>query len=229
MTGRSAWGAGLWALAVMTISAGEVDAGILPLTATSNATAESPTGNGTYSVLFTGNITDLVVRQFPSTVQDVALMLFDLTSVPKNVTITGVSFGFQEVVETTNLGRVVDIEGFTPSGPLSLADATSQGTLLGQYDNVALGLGVHSVALSTSGFLGVPTFGNSIGIRLQGDVDGVNTAISSLFAATSFGQAPPQLFITFAPVPEPSSLSMIVTAGLVGLIGYRWRRSARRK
>jgi len=220
---RPAWGATcLLALAVFAMVPQRVAAGSVTLTATSDGWAESPTGNGVYSGLFSGANGDLVIRNIPATVQDVALMTFDLSNLPKNVTITGASFSFTESVVTTNPGTVVDIEGYTTPNYVALADATTSATQVGQYDSVALGLGPHAVSVSASTLLGLVSSNGGLGIRLQGVVD-VNTAIVSLEGAPIFNQPPPQLVITFASVPEPSTAVLLATAGLVGLIGYGWR------
>jgi hypothetical protein len=216
--------AGLLSLALLVASSGEAAADSLTFTAGSNGFAESPSGNGNYSLFSLNPTGNLVIRQIVGTVQDVALMSFDLSGLPTNAVITGASFDFQETVLTTNVGRVVDIEGFASTAPLSSAGATAPATLLGQYDNVAVGLGPQSIGLSLSALQGVLTSGSEIDIRLRGDADGVNTAIASLFAANLTHTAPPQLVVTFTAAPEPSSLAMIAGAGLVGLLGYGCRR-----
>jgi hypothetical protein len=217
---------GLLAVVLLALSSREAVAGTLSYTATSDAYAESPTGNGTYSVLNSNPAGDLVIRQIAGVVQDVALMSFDLSSLPTNATITGVSFNFYEQVETTNVGRDVNIEGFGGSVPLTLGDATASATVLGQYDNVALGTGNQSLSLSLSAFQGLLTSGSALKIRLQGTQDGTNTGIASLGESGFF--ISPQLVITTASVPEPSFLAMIAGAGLVGLIGRGLRRRAAR-
>ncbi len=206
-----------------------VEAGSLTFTATSNGYAESPNGNGDYTSLASDPAGNLVVRQFPGAVQDVALMTFDLSSLPANATITGVAFEFYESVETGNSGTVVGIDGYsTTSSAVMLGDATAAGTQLGQYDNVSLGVGVHSVSLSSSDLLGLVSSGGLVGIRLQGVQDNVNTAISSIYAGTHFaGQIPPQLVVTFS-VPEPSAAMMLGTSAVAGFFGFAGLRRTRR-
>jgi hypothetical protein len=200
--------------------------GFMSFTTYSDGWAQSPTGNGTFTVLNTGaGVIDLPVDQVTGTVMDVALMNFDLSTLPANATITGASFVFATTVITANPSRTVDIEGFSTTGSVNLVDATAAGTLLGSYDSFALGLGNQSVSLSVAA-LDTLLGPGAVGVRLEG-LETTNTAIVSLEGAPVFNKNAPQLAITFSVIPEPSALTLMTTAGLVGLAGYGWRRRVR--
>ena len=207
--------AGAWGLAPSRAAAD-----MLTVTDYADAYAEAPNSGGPYNVLV-GNGNDLVIRQFAASTSDVALAKFDLSALPTNATITGVQFQFDSVVITGNTGRVVDVLGFTTSGGVTLADATVAASALGSYDNFALGLGVHTINLSLATFQALLNSSHVLGLRLQGDVESVNTAITSLRSG-ALGP-PPQLTITFTAVPEPAAVVQVLV-GLALLAGGGWRR-----
>ncbi len=105
--------------------------------------------------------------------------------------------------------------GFDTSGGVTLADATASASLLGSYDNVALGLFGHTISLSTSTFESLLSGSSTIGLRFQGDTETVNTAVDSLR-----GSFPPQptLVINYS-TPEPASIISALLA-IVCLGGY---------
>jgi hypothetical protein len=179
--------------------------------------AESPTGNGTYSVLNT-SATDLVIRQFTGTVEDRALANFNLSALPAHAVITSVSLKFDNVVITGNPSRTVDILGFNTSGGVTLAEATATASALGSYDSFALGLGNQTVALSTATFQSLFKSSNIVGLRLQGDAETVNTAIaSSRYPISNEG---PELVINYTSTPEPATLTQALL--FIALGGCAW-------
>ena len=219
---RPAWGGTvLLTLALFAMVPRQTDAGSITLTATSDAYAQSTTGNGVYNYLFSH--VDLPILNIPGTVQDVALMTFDFSQLPRNMTITSISFAFTEAVVTTNPGTIVNIDAYTTPNYVALGDANGPTTQVGSYDSVALGLGHHSVAVSAATLLGLVSSNGGLGILLQGVVD-TTTAILSVEGAPIFQMPPPQLIINFASVPEPSTAVLLATASFVGLIAHGRRR-----
>jgi hypothetical protein len=186
----------------------------------SDGYAESPTGNGTYSVLNT-SAADLVIRQFTGTVEDRGLANFNLSGLPANAVITSVSLKFDNVVITSNPSRTVDILGFNTSGGVTLADATASASALGSYDSFALGLGNQTVSLSTATFESLFKNSTIVGLRLQGDAETVNTAIDSRRTTDEA----PKLVVNFTNTPEPATLTQaLVFTALLGGCAWWCRR-----
>jgi hypothetical protein len=186
----------------------------------SDGYAESPTGNGTYSVLNT-SAADLVIRQFTGTVEDRGLANFNLSGLPANAVITSVSLKFDNVVITGNPDRTVDILGFNTSGGVTLADATASGSALGSYDSFALGLGNQTVSLSAATVQSLFKNSSILGLRLQGDGETVNTAIDSRRTTDEA----PKLVINFTTTPEPATLTQaLVFTALLGGCAWWCRR-----
>ncbi len=185
----------------------------------SDGYAESPTGNGTYSVLNT-SAADLAVRQFTGTVEDRALANFNLSALPTNAVITSASLKFDNVSFTSNPGRTVDILGFNTSGAVSLAGATATASALGSYDSFALGLGNQTVALSASTLQSLFQSSNIVGLRLQGDAETVNTAIAS----SRFPNETPELVINYTVTPEPATLTLALISIAFGGCAWWYRR-----
>jgi hypothetical protein len=181
--------------------------------------AESPTGNGTYSVLNT-SAADLVIRQFTGTVEDRALANFNLSVLPANAVITSVGLKFDNVVITGNPSRTVDILGFNTSGGVTLAGATATASALGSYDSFALGLGNQTVALSAATFQSLFDSSNIVGLRLQGDAETVNTAIAS----SRFPNETPELVINYTVTPEPAALTQALIFIALGGCAWWYRR-----
>jgi hypothetical protein len=185
----------------------------------SDGYAESPTENGTYSVLNT-SAADLVIRQFTGTVEDRALANFNLSALPTNAVITSASLKFDNVAFTSNTGRTVDILGFSTSGGVTLADATATASALGSYDSFALGLGNQTVALSAATLQSLFASSNIVGLRLQGDAETVNTAIAS----SRFPNETPELVLNYTVTPEPATWTLALISIALGGCAWWYRR-----
>jgi hypothetical protein len=92
---------------------------------------------------------------------------------------------------------------------------------------------VFSLDTAVSGGLGNDQFGAISGlfgqVTIAGDVyDYAISGLSSVFVAEGTAtSAPNAVFITFTPIPEPSTYGMIGAAALVGFAVYRRRRAAK--
>jgi hypothetical protein len=197
-------------------------AGQMTIADYSDGYAESPTGNGTYSVLNTSGV-DLVIRQFTGLFEDRGLANFNLSGLPANAVITSASLKFVTGAFTSNPGRIVDILGFNTSGGVTLADATASASALGSYNSFALGLGNQTVSLSAATLQSLFHNSSIVGLRLQGDAETVNTEISSRRFP---GNQTPELVVNFTSTPEPATFTqaLIFTALLGGCAWWCRRR-----
>jgi hypothetical protein len=99
-----AWGSILlFASATCGLVPSRAVAGQVTIADYSDGYAESPTGNGTYSVLNTTGTT-LVIRQFTNLFEDRGLANFNLSALPANAVITSVSLQYNDTLVTTNPG-----------------------------------------------------------------------------------------------------------------------------
>jgi hypothetical protein len=94
---------------------------------------------------------------------------------------------------------------------------------------------VFALDTTAPGGLGNDQFGAVSGqfgqVTVAGDVyDYFISGLSSTFIAEGTAtSAPVALFITFTPIPEPSTYGLIGAAGLIGLVVYRRRRAVVQK
>ena len=108
-----------------------------------------------------------------------------------------------------------------------MAGATASASALGSYDSVAVGLGSHTVSLSTATFQSLFNASHIVGLRLQADAETVNTSVgSSRFPG---GSETPELIINFTTTPEPATLTqaLIFTALVSGSAWWYRRRQVR--
>jgi hypothetical protein len=170
-------------------------------------TANDTDGNGTFDSLTTTGTGFIGTRRFDGLVIDRGLLEFDLSGIPSSATIESVSFAFR-IVLTGSGSQGVDVVGYSGDGAVAIGDATVAGTLLGNYDAGPLGLGFHSLDLGTAFLQALVGTGASLGLRLQADADGVNTAIGS----PEFGDEEPKVVVTFS-LPEPgAAISLLAGA-----------------
>jgi hypothetical protein len=232
--GRQDWAcsgfAALIAFAILTVSvATPTRAGTLDVGAGADANVYDNTGTGVFTQVVSAS-NGLDIRDFAGVSPDFehrAVIQFGQFTLPANVVVTGVTFNFDASSITDQQSRIVNIEGYNSVAPISTADATAPATLLGSYDNFALGLGNHSVDLRPAAIALIQSLSGSqnpvLGLRLQGDAYGVNTTIYSIEQAGSLGVTPPSLTITFSSVPEPSSIVLLGIAGYA-LASLCWAR-----
>ena len=193
------------------ISRSTVIADTMNFTPVADASAIDTGANGSFNTLATTSNT-LSIRKFAtisqSPFEERSLAEFNLTNLPAGAMINDVAFRFYER-GFANSNTRVDIFGYHGNGSTTLADATASAALLGSYDPVAIGLGDHSIALSTTAFVGLLSSSQMIGLRFQG-IESTNTQMDSLEGGTAFGTVVPTISVNFTVVPEP---------GAVGLLG----------
>jgi hypothetical protein len=201
------------------------------INASADADLSDTTGNGTFDTIDRLSLAThgLYITNFigasTNPFEDRAVILFSLASIPANAQITGLSFNFDETGFANAVGTVA-IDGYSSNGTISLADATAASSQLGTYDALSLGLGDHSVTLSTSYLQSLLAGGASyLGIRLEGTQYSVNTQLGSIEQATFF--TPPTLTVTLQSVPEPASIILLISGATLGA-GLHLRRKPRR-
>jgi hypothetical protein len=176
----------------------------ITLTATTAGTATDYGGDGTFdqlqvtsSVLTARNV-DATYSNTGSPLENRALLEYNVSSIVPST--SSVTFNFGEQFWST-ISQYVQVYGFSGSGTLSLADATSPGVFLGAYDPKT-GTGAKSLILDRSAVMSLVSSSPYLGIRLVG-VRNTETTI----AGTSDPSNPPVLVFTPGPAPALPTLS----------------------
>jgi hypothetical protein len=229
--------AALLALALATLTAVPARADMVTILSNLDTNFFDPTGGGTFTTIDTNPTNGLDIRDFTGAAPNFehrSAVHFSLQpSLPANAVITAVTFNFQAEVVTGNVGRTVGLYGYAGSNSLTLADATAAASQLATYDNVAIGLGKHSVDLGAGGVSLLTTLvsqAKPLDLRLQGTTYGTNTLVDSIEMANNLPQfyTAPSITVTFrlAAVPEPSVMALAGMGALVVLAGS-WHRRRR--
>jgi PEP-CTERM motif len=214
-------------LALMLCSAATARAGQITLSGSTDANLFDPTGTGAFTQINADPPANfgLEAVNFASTpgvdFEKRSVVEFNNSVLPSNITIEAVTLNFQ-IISTANNQHDVGVYAYAGSGSIGLADATTSATQAGTYNDSALG--IMSISLNASTFQALLAQSSFFALRLQGLEQSVNTTIGSDEQAPGF--APPTLTISFASVPEPSSLVLAATSAgtLAGLAAFRRRR-----
>ncbi len=228
-TFRSRWlaPAVLLAASLVLSGPGRISAGTIHTYA--DAVIEDPNGNGNFTQ-FNSATNGLDIRDFATDplkpFETRSVILFSLAGLTPSSSLSTLTFNFDEVGLANNVGTVAINAFSSTSSTITTSDATVSTTNLGSYDAIALGLGSHTVSLSTSYVQSLISSGATyLGIRLQGTQENINTQLGSLETNSFF--AAPTLTYSLQSVPEPSSLVLSATAATMGgIVVLRRRRSA---
>jgi hypothetical protein len=143
-----------------------------------------------------------------------ALVDVSLAAVPLNATVSDVQFNFMEL-SYANAGGLVSISGYPRRGDFTASDA-SAGSSVGQYSSIAVGLGLHSVPLNSTGVNLVSSLlgtKNHLGLRFASGSNDTNTNFASL--ADSFYYPPPSVTLSYT-LPNNPALAPQFDANLTG-------------
>jgi hypothetical protein len=153
-----------------------------------------------------------------------ALVDVSLAAVPLNATVSDVQFNFMEL-SYANSGGLVSISGYPRTGNFTASDA-SAGSSVGQYSSIALGLGLHSVPLNSTGVSLVSSLlgtKNHLGLRFASASNDTNTNFASL--ADSFYYPPPSVTLSYT-IPNNPALAPQFDANLTGTTVNQYDPSA---
>ncbi len=189
------------------------------------ANAATTTLNGVRDANITGGTVNalspfsygLVINVFDNTR---AVIEFDTSPLPATAIIDALTFNFREVA-VANFTSTVNVLGYPRTGAITPADATAFATQIGSYSAVSLGLGNHSIGLTTSILQSVVGTPQHMGLRLQSGSSDTNTSIGSLEQATF--TTPPTLGVTYHLVPEPVSFAALALGSLALFVRRRVR------
>jgi hypothetical protein len=200
--------------AIFIVACALIPGGTRAATLTFTASSDANITNGVLNSFSTAAY-GLVVNTFSGTVP---VMEFNVASLPTNILVDAMTFNFY-VTSYTGSTNPINIMAFLDNGVITSSDASASATTLGTYNPVSLGLGVHSIGLSTS-FLQSHPGASYLALRLQSSTGSANTQIGSIEQQPGF--APLRLDITFHPVPEPA-----VTPLVAAVLFFRRRRTQR--
>ncbi len=121
----------LLAIGLPLLVPGALHAATITINASSDADLSDTTGNGTFTTINRQSPATfgLYVTQFIGAApnfEDRAAILFNLSALPTNATIQGLSFNFQETAYANAVGTVA-VNGYASNGTITLADAKATG------------------------------------------------------------------------------------------------------
>jgi hypothetical protein len=162
----------------------------------------------------------MLVNAFNSTK---SILDYSLATLSPSATVASASISIDET-SYANANGLVSIYAYSRSGPITGADATAAGTLIGSYNSVTLGVGIHSIALNAAGLSTVQSLLGSnqdLGLRFVAGSGDTNTQFGSLEASSAF-QAP-ILSLTFAPkISGDVNIDGIVNGQDLALVSSNW-------